>query len=170
MFACLDVAYGPDDTFAVAAAVVFDAWDAATPRRELTARHEPVAPYEPGAFYRRELPPLLAVLERVAEPLETIVVDGYVWLSAGGRPGLGAHLYQALGGAVVVVGVAKRSFHGDAPAAALTRGESARPLWVTAAGASAEEAAGWIRRMDGAHRIPTLLRRVDGLCRAGASD
>jgi deoxyribonuclease V len=63
-----------------------------------------------------------------------------------------------------VVGVAKRPFRG-APALEVLRGASARPLYVTAIGIDAAHAADGVRRMHGAHRIPTLLTRVDRLCR-----
>jgi hypothetical protein len=36
---------------------------------------------------------------------------------------------------------------------------------VTAAGVSAEEAAGWVTRMHGPFRIPTMLKRLDQLAR-----
>ena len=55
---------------------------------ERTAVVPGVAPYRPGEFYRRELPPLRAVLARV-RGLGLLVVDGYVDLDRGGpaRPG-----------------------------------------------------------------------------------
>ncbi len=102
--AAVDVDYR--DGHAVAACVTFSAWGAAAPEQERTARVDGVAPYEPGAFYKRELPCLLAVLEGVAA--DVVVVDGYVQLD-GGRPGLGAHLHAALAGPAVV-GVAKSAF------------------------------------------------------------
>lgn len=171
MLACVDVHYGERD--AVAACLLFRGWGDAVEARALTARIAEVAPYQPGAFYLRELPCLLAVLQKIEEPLEVVVVDGYVWLSAGPepRPGLGARLFEALGGRVAVVGVAKTGFHGaEAFAEAVLRGKSAHPLHVTAAGVELATAAGWIRAMHGEHRMPTLLRRVDRLCRdAGAA-
>jgi deoxyribonuclease V len=89
-----------------------------------------------------------------------------VWLGAG-RPGLGAHLYQALGRRTAVVGVAKRRFHGAGDAVPILRGTSQVPLFVTAVGIDLAEAAEGVRRMHGAHRIPTLLKRVDRLSREG---
>lgn len=158
---CLDVDYRGDG--AVAAAVGFREWADDVPTVERTLAIDRVEPYEPGAFYKRELPCLLALLADVERP-ELIVIDGYVWL--GERPGLGAHLWRALGEAVPVVGVAKTRF-ASASAAEVVRGTDAkRPLYVTAAGVSAEEAAEWVRAMHGPHRLPTLLKRVDGLCRA----
>ncbi len=97
-----------------------------------------------------------------------VVIDGYVWLSEDRRPGLGARLFEALGGSVVVVGVAKTGFAGSAFAEPVLRGDSAKPLYVTAAGVEASVAAGWIRGMHGEYRVPTLLRRVDRLCRDAA--
>lgn len=164
MLACVDVGY--TSRGATAACLLFHHFGDAAEARALTAQIADVAPYEPGAFYRRELPCLLEVLHRVEDPLEVVIIDGYVWLSADRRPGLGARLHEALGG-VVVVGVAKTGFHGaGAVAVPVLRGKSAAPLHVTAAGAPATEAAGWIRSMHGPHRIPTLLRRVDRLSRA----
>lgn len=165
MIAAVDVAYGPRG--GVAAAVLFHTFGDAAPAGAHVATVADIAPYEPGAFYKRELPCVLAVL-RAAGPVEAVVIDGYVWLSADGRPGLGAHLFEALGGGTVVVGVAKTTFTGSAFAEPVLRGTSAKPLYVTAAGVAPAVAAGWIRGMAGAHRLPTLLQRADRLCRDGA--
>lgn len=162
MIAAVDVDYRAG--CAVAACVTFETWSQEHVSRSWTRRLEAAADYVPGSFYARELPCLLAVLDGVAG-LEAVVVDGFVWLGPD-RPGLGAHLYEALGGRCAVVGVAKTSFVG-APAQAVLRGGSARPLWVTAIGLAREEAARRVAAMHGAHRLPTLLRRVDRLCREG---
>jgi deoxyribonuclease V len=119
--------------------------------------------YEPGAFYLRELPYLLAMLATLDERPELVVIDGYVWLGAE-RPGLGAHLYEALERRVTVVGVAKRPYLG-ALAVPVLRGASKQLLYVGAAGVALEEAAEKVRTMHGIHRIPTLLKRVDRLSR-----
>jgi deoxyribonuclease V len=47
------------------------------------------------------------------------------------------------------------------------RGGSGSPLFVTAVGVDAAEAVRDIKRMHGAHRVPTLLRLVDRLARRG---
>jgi deoxyribonuclease V len=166
MIAAVDVAYGPRG--ATAACVLFDAFGDAAPARTHLAHVADPLPYEPGAFYKRELPCVLAVLRVAAAEPSIIVVDGYVWLSDDRRPGLGARLFEALGGAAAVIGVAKRSFMGSAFAEPVLRGRSASPLYVTSAGVDATVAAGWIRGMHGGHRIPTLLARADRLCRDGA--
>ena len=166
MIALLDVHYFEDA--ARAACVVADP-GAAVAASEHTRLVSPVAPYEPGAFYRRELPCLLAVLEEVDwRSLDALVVDGYVWLDRDGRPGLGAHLWEALGEEIPVLGVAKNAYGAADFAAEVLRGESERPLYVTAAGWPQATAAEMIAAMHGPYRIPTLLRRVDTLCRAGA--
>jgi deoxyribonuclease V len=163
VLAAVDVSYS--ERVAVAACVVFGTWDDPTIAQEFTARIESPEPYVPGAFYRRELPCILAVLAKLEAPLEAVVVDGYVWLDGEGKKGLGAHLFEALGGRVVVVGVAKTGFAGANHAIAVLRGKSEKPLLVTAAGVPVETAASWVRRMHGKDRTPTLLRRVDRLCR-----
>src|SRR5512145_2134080 len=122
MMACLDVAY--HDLEANAAAVLFHSWGDSTGRREIVTRVPAPADYRPGQFYRRELPCLLALVALIGEPAEVLIVDGYVWLGKGSLPGLGAHLYEALGGASAVIGVAKSRFAGATAAVPVLRGGS----------------------------------------------
>lgn len=152
------------ESHSIVACVAFRAWADAESAYERVVRVPGApAPYQPGKFYLRELPCLLAGI-RVLDALpRVIVVDGYVRLSRT-KPGLGAHLHDALFGKVAVIGVAKTEFHG-APAATVLRGESKKPLFVTAAGMSLEEATEAVRSMHGEHRLPTLLARADRLCR-----
>jgi deoxyribonuclease V len=159
LIACVDVDYRP--SAAVAAGLWFRGWSAASAEHQAVACCTGVAEYEPGAFYRRELPCLLEVLARGPRP-NVIVVDGYVWLGDG-KPGLGGHLHAAVGG--VVVGVAKTRYLA-APTVPVLRGSSRSPLFVTAAGVEPEVAAGWIESMHGPYRVPTLLRQVDTLARS----
>lgn len=163
VIACVDVDYRSDH--AAAACVLLRDWTDAEPSAELVARVDAVAEYEPGAFYKRELPCVLAVLARVTEALACVVVDGYVWLDAQGRPGLGARLHDALGGAVPVVGVAKKAFGEADFAEAVLRGASLTPLYVTSVGIDRGLAVDRLRAMHGPYRIPTALTRVDRLCR-----
>ena len=169
MLACVDVAYRKDST--IAGCVLFSAWSDDHPAGELLASGGPAAPYRAGEFYLRELPPILHILKRVKVPIETIVVDGYVWLG-GNRMGLGAHLHSALGGGVAVVGVAKTRWQGgtgekatdpEHATIAITRGASNRPLYVTSAGMDVLSAANYVASMHGAFRIPTLLATVNTL-------
>jgi deoxyribonuclease V len=161
----LDVDYR--ERAAVAAAVVFRAWDDAQPTEERRLEIDGVpASYESGQFYKRELPYLLALIGELKEPPEVVLVDGFVWLE-GGRAGLGAHLHEALGRTCAVVGVAKRPFQGAVSTRPLLRGDSQQPLFVSAVGLDVEEAARGVASMHGPFRIPTLLRRVDQLTRLG---
>jgi deoxyribonuclease V len=105
----VDVHY--EEGAAVAACLVFKGWERGEAAREHTKTVAGVAEYVAGEFYKRELPCVLAVLGEVAESLEIVVVDGYVWLGQG-RRGLGAYLHEALGGDIAVVGVAKSEFAG----------------------------------------------------------
>lgn len=161
MLVALDVAYDDARAAALAAAVSFGDWTDVKPFQECVVSVTNVAPYEPGSFYRRELPCLLAVLASVPGPKAVLIVDGYVDL-APGRPGLGRHLFEATD--VPVVGIAKSHFHG-AEAVAISRGGSTTPLWITAAGMPTAVAATHVSRMHGPSRMPTLLRRVDALSR-----
>jgi deoxyribonuclease V len=131
---------------------------------EKTATVPQVAPYRPGEFFARELPPLRAVLHDV-RGLGLLVVDGYADLDPAGRPGLGAYAHAEFG--VPVIGVAKTAFRTATHAVAVRRGRSARPLFVTAAGMPVAEAADLVRHMTGPFRLPDALRRADVLARAG---
>jgi deoxyribonuclease V len=162
--ACVDAAYS--HASASAACVLFSTWRDDTPQRTLTSRQGAPAAYEPGSFYKRELPLLLAVLKGVERLPAMIIIDGYVWLDADHGPGLGAILHEALDKRVPVVGVAKSTF-GDAGSWSIpvVRGVSRRPLFVSAAGIDVEEAAKGVQAMHGPHRIPTLLKLVDRAAR-----
>jgi deoxyribonuclease V len=120
------------------------------------------ADYRPGEFWRRELPPLRSVCQGVTG-LALIVVDGYVDLDPAGRPGLGARVHAEFG--VPVIGVAKTFFRSAVHAAQVCRGQSARPLYVTAAGMSVADAARLVAQMAGRYRIPDALRLADRLAR-----
>jgi deoxyribonuclease V len=87
-----------------------------------------VAPYRPGEFYLRELPPLRAVLEDLSG-LGLLVVGGYADLDPGGRPGLGARAHAELG--IAVIGVAKTRFRTATHAVPVVRGSSGRPPFIT---------------------------------------
>jgi deoxyribonuclease V len=128
---------------------------------------EGVAPYEPGALYKRELPGILELLKSIELYfLNAILIDGYVFLDDEGKPGLGAYLYEAIGGAVPIIGVAKTHFatvhHRKRE---VRRGNSIRPLFITAIGIEPDSAAALVGSMHGAHRLPTILKLLDRLTR-----
>jgi deoxyribonuclease V len=165
VFVAVDVQYLASGGARAAAVVTADA----TFSRLVAERTElvpDVAPYRPGLFYLRELPPMRAVLEGLSE-MALLVVDGYADLDPDGKPGLGAHACAEF--AVPVIGVAKSAFRTATQAVPVLRGTSRHPLYVTAAGMPRNEAADIVRHMAGAHRIPDALRRADSLARHGLS-
>lgn len=164
MIIALDVAYS--ESAAATAAVAFRDWTDDGPAEAWsTITLGAPADYEPGEFYKRELPYLLDALGEVAATPDIVIVDGYVWLDARERAGLGAHLYFALGRSIPVIGVSKSRFRNDDWSVPVIRGQSATPLYVTAVGVSTEVAADHLRDMHGRYRLPTLLKEVDGLAR-----
>ncbi len=164
MILALDVHYEEHATNT--ACVGFAMWPDAHSTLETFERAESAPePYEPGQFYKRELPHLRRTIEGVrrSTDVDAIVVDGHVWLNENHR-GLGAHLYDALDAHIPIIGVAKSAFHG-ANAVSVLRGHSRRPLFITAVGIDASQAAAFIHSMHGPHRVPTLLKRADQLAR-----
>ena len=165
MLACVDVAYRDNAT--IAGCVLFRAWSDDCPADQVLLSQGPAVPYRAGQFYLRELPPIVAVLKRVKVQIETIIVDGYVWLN-GDRMGLGAHLYAALERKCPIVGVAKNPWRGgmnsqypERRTIPVTRGSSTRPLYVSSAGMNVAVAARLVKSMHGSFRIPTLLAEVN---------
>lgn len=164
MILATDVHYGAAGG-AMAAGVLFDDWADGAARASYTVPVEKVAPYRPGRFYEREMPCLLALLDALAKRPGLIVVDGHAVLDTAGTPGLGAHLFEALGRSVPVIGVAKAPFRTTPDAAAVWRGGSAIPLYVTACGIAPATARAHVKAMHGTHRMPTLLALADRLGR-----
>jgi deoxyribonuclease V len=161
----IDVGYY--ESGAIAAGVLFNEWTDSHPEREVSTLVREIADYEPGQFYKRELPCMLALLAEIECELDAIVVDGYVWLGKPHKqpkPGLGAYLFEHLKRKVPIIGVAKNEFAGSG-APELLRGDSKRPLFITAAGVELPEAIHFVKQMHGKHRFPTLLKRVDILSR-----
>ncbi|HJV66917.1 MAG TPA: endonuclease V [Geomonas sp.] len=161
MILVVDVAYSEED--AVAAGVLFRDWRDDAPVREVVSHHPHPASYQPGEFYKRELPCILKLITDHALQPDCIIVDGFVYLDGCHQPGLGKRLYDALGGEVAVIGVAKSPFKGIGPEFAIYRGESVKPLFVTAAGIDLEQAKAYVLGMHGGYRVPSLLKRADQL-------
>jgi len=163
--AAVDVCYRPGGGARAGAVLAADT-GFTTVLAERSAVVPEVAPYEPGCFYRRELPPIRAVLHGLPS-LRLLVIDGYVDLDPDGRMGLGAHAREEFG--VAVIGVAKTRFATATHALPVLRGGSARPLYITAAGLPAEQAAELVRSMPGRYRLPDALRRADAVARGRTS-
>lgn len=124
-----------------------------------------VEEYIPGEFYKRELPCILSLLNKMdLTNLEVIIVDGFVYLDDEKKYGLGGHLYEKLNKEIPIIGVAKTNFASiEKDKKSLIRGESAKPLYVTAIGIELEEAFKKVESMAGEFRMPTLLREMDRL-------
>lgn len=163
MILATDVQY--NEHTALAAGVLFEDWQSDESYKCLVKPVCGIAPYEPGAFYKRELPCILSLLEDLSEMPTTIVVDGYVTLGEDKRKGLGMHLYEALDEKVAIIGVAKQAFKDTPKECEVLRGDSSKPLYVTSAGVGFDEAVASIVSMPGKHRIPVLLKKADQLCR-----
>jgi deoxyinosine 3'endonuclease (endonuclease V) len=147
--------------------VLFEQWQDEKPAQVLTDILEDVPEYEPGAFYKRELPCILSILKQIDQgTLTGIIIDGFVVLDDAGKPGLGAHLYEHLGRTIPVIGVAKTNFATNIlNKRAVVRGESIKPLYITAAGFSPDEAAACVQAMHGPYRVPSILKYLDMLTR-----
>ncbi|MEU8635682.1 endonuclease V [Amycolatopsis sp. NPDC048633] len=135
----LDVAY--DDDGDIAAAVVTLETAGLTVVEERTHRAKAVFPYEPGLFAFRELPPLLAALERLDREPDVLVCDGH-GLAHPRRFGLACHLGVLTG--LPAFGVGKTRFVGSHAPPASARGSS-EPL------------------VDAGEEVGAVLRTQDGV-------
>lgn len=159
MIFAVDVNYPEDKAFV--AGILFKDWQDPELDRQITTEIVSVAEYEPGQFYKRELPCILEILAQLESLPEIIVVDGYVYLGSAQKPGLGKYLHDAIDGKSVIIGVAKNRFEDTPAETEVFRGGSQRPLYVTAIGISQSEAKSAIASMYGKYRIPDLLKLVD---------
>lgn len=164
MILAVDVDYRDD--FSVAAGVLFVDWQEPQPGKTRCKKIFDFGEYVPGQFYKRELPCIMALLEDIDEEIDAIIVDGFVELGPEKKSGLGYHLWTALEKRIPVMGVAKTAFKGTPEEHEVYRGTSSKPLYVTTAGVSLEETKACVRQMHGKHRLPTLLKEVDRLCRS----
>lgn len=163
MKVAFDCAYDDKNCCAVTA-VLFRNWEDGEPLSTISRIVENVPAYQSGAFYKRELIPLMIAYNEVVTSCgspEVLIIDGFVDLGEG-KPGLGRKLYQATG--LPVIGVAKNDFIG-APFSPILRGNSKKALFISAAEFSLIDAAKLIQNMHGPFRIPTLLRLADFECR-----
>ena len=163
MIVAIDVQY--DGNSGRAGLVTFRRWSDGLPESTLTHVCCNCLPYEPGRFFLRELPVIMESIALVKTRIDVLVVDGYVDLDDTGTPGLGRRLFDTLQGKVQIVGVAKSRFRDSTHAVEILRGDSERPLFITAAGISSTVAANFVSSMHGPNRLPTLLKLADSLAR-----
>lgn len=155
-------------TTAKTVCIAFEHWQDESPAQTHTAISEIEGEYEPGAFYKRELPCILGLLAQINEPqIDAIIVDSFVVLDDDGKLGLGGHLFERLDGKIPIIGVAKTNFATlHALKREVRRGESQKPLYVTAMGMDIDEASAHVLEMHGTYRIPTLLKLLDVLTKS----
>lgn len=161
MIIAIDVHYRAG--IAKTVSIEFDNWAASQPSQTHIIEIPETAEYVPGQFYKRELPCIVEVLKLSdLTKTELIIVDGYVFLDDERKKGLGAYLFDALGGTIPIIGVAKRSFHSiDKLVIPITRGQSKNPLFITCQGVDLVKMAAKVKNMEGDFRIPTLLKILD---------
>ena len=143
----------------------FDHWTDTEPKIVYHDTMEVENDYEPGAFYKRELPCILRLLKKIkVKEIELILIDGFVVLDDQGKYGLGGYLYERLDKHIPVAGVAKTDFRRNrSNKKEVFRGKSKKPLFVTALGIDVELVSEKIKNMHGEYRIPALLKHLDRL-------
>lgn len=156
------------DDYANTVCLAFQDWDSAQETEIFSEKTAITSDYESGAFYKRELPCIVSLLNKInLQPGDVIIVDGYVTLDENGKHGLGGYLYEALDQKFPVVGIAKNGFNSNDPERRMVfRGESKTPLFLTAKGIDVDEVQTEIEGMHGGFRIPTLLKKLDQLTRS----
>lgn len=141
-----------------AAAVAFEAWDAAEATKTYLTHIPQIEKPVRGELDLRELPCVMQLLQEHKLEPELLVIDGFVHVDADDTPGLGHHLFHALAGRVPVVGVSKKSLPGLSSQFEVMREEEAAPVLVTTAGIDIGAAKVRVRSMHGRKRVPTLMK------------
>ncbi|MEM1136563.1 MAG: endonuclease V, partial [Bacteroidota bacterium] len=154
MIAAFDVDYKQGE--AHSACIIFKDWEDDIPYKTYELTTTEIAAYEPGAFYKRELPCLVSLINLITEKITVYIVDGYVFL--GDKKGLGYYLHKFYEEKIPVIGVAKTRFYKNNQCIEILRGESKNPLFISSIGVDLNKAAESVKKMHGAFRIPTLLK------------
>ncbi len=179
-----DVAYDEDERRLFAAVVVIDAADPELPTlEEASVVGEPAFLYVPGLFSFREVPPILAALERLAGDVDLLIADGHGICHPRGF-GLACHL--GLAADRPTIGCAKTHLVGAWDEPAPTRGaaspivgpdgdelgrvvrtrDGVRPVFVSPGHLiDIESSADWVVRLAARFRLPEPIRRADARCR-----
>lgn len=161
MLLAVDVHYKED--YAKTVLVLFDEWTSEIPNEIIEVSTSEVADYEPGFFYKRELPCILEALQKVdLQTIDAILIDGYVYVDDGFTHGLGGYLFEALRQKIPIVGIAKTKFiRNTTTVLEVFRGESKNPLFVSSIGMALDFAAQKTKEMHGDFRLPYLLKLMD---------
>lgn len=165
MIYAFDTYYYED--FAKTVCIAFEDWSSEQENEIFNEKTKITAEYESGAFYKRELPCILSLLEKIQlKSNDIIIIDGYVTLNDEGKIGLGGYLFEALDRKFPVIGIAKNGFSSpDSKRRKVFRGESKTPLFLTSIGIDVDEVQKKVEKMHGNFRFPTLLKKLDQLTR-----
>lgn len=173
MILIFDICYNEEEHTANAACIKFPSFDSKPTDYNVytyTKHCENVADYESGNFYKRELPCIMSLLNDIGlSDIDYIITDSYVEFSDE-HLGLGKHLYNKLDKQIPVIGIAKNKFKSENISVECHRGESHKPLYITAAGISNQKAAELVSTMHGEFRLPDMVKAVDHLCRYNKID
>ncbi|MFF4222172.1 endonuclease V [Streptomyces abikoensis] len=182
----VDVAYDDERDVVVAAAVALDGTTLEVVE-EATAVGRVAFPYVPGLLAFREIPTVLAVLDRLTVTPGLVVCDGY-GLAHPRRFGLASHLGVLTG--LPTIGVAKNpfTFTYDAPGPergdtsplldgaeevgrALRTQKGVKPVFVSVGHrVSLDHACAWSLALAPRYRLPETTRAADSLCRRALAE
>ncbi|MFF4529552.1 endonuclease V [Streptomyces sp. NPDC001407] len=177
----VDVAYDDERDLVAAAAVALDSGTLAVVA-EATAVGRIAFPYVPGLLAFREIPTVLAALERLPVTPGLVVCDGY-GLAHPRRFGLASHLGVLTG--LPTIGVAKNPFTFRHAEPGPSRGDTSplldgeeevgravrtragvKPVFVSVGHrVSLDHACGFTLRLARDFRLPETTRAADALCR-----
>lgn len=163
----LAIAVHFDATQARAVAVAFDAWDAPEAEKTYLTHIAQVEKAARGELDLRALPCVMQLLREHKLTPELVLIDGFVHLDGDETPGLGRHLFQALGGTTPVIGISKSNRPGLSAQFEVMREEEAKPLIVTSAGIDIGAAKARLRAMHGRKVVPTLMKLALRLAKNG---
>lgn len=160
MILAIDVYYA--ESTAKIVGVLFEEHDE-TPKEIITEQVSEIMEYVPGEFYKRELPCILKILEKVnLKNIEFIIVDGHVYVDNDKKLGLGGHLWESLNKEIPIIGVAKKHFYNTEEVSfPVFRGESKNPLYVSSVGVDSNFAIDFVLNMKGKFRFPSILKILD---------
>lgn len=165
----IDGYYKEQENIGKVSGIIFKDWKDREPIDKISVIIDNFGSYVPGEFYKRELPGVMKLLERIdLNNFDTIILDSHVWLwneeesPSKPKPGLGAHLYEKLNRRDInIIGIAK-SYYRDNNLHTFhcTRGNSKNPLYVDSINLK-EDYSEVIRTMHGDFRIPYLIKLAD---------
>lgn len=144
--------------------IIFEEWDDKKPLSIVDDVNETFDRYIPGEFYKRELPCILRILNKInILEFDSIILDGYIDLKDNEgniKPGLGRRLCSKINihDDLDIIGIAKSLYcRTDEISYKLVRNSSKALYCQSLRGNSLD----FLKYLDGDYRIPTLLKLLD---------